>query len=98
MSEIQPQRHEIDVSVRNLLTQFHEETRAKLAIAPADSVILRHSVNGITEVDEDGWCADYDDIAAEDAITVQPVSVVDTVLTTQRNRRVEKADDDELNG
>ncbi|WP_330249660.1 hypothetical protein OG874_25485 [Nocardia sp. NBC_00565] len=84
MSEIQRQRREIAVSVRKLLAQFHEETQAKLAIAPVDSVTLHHSASGITEVDEDGWCADYDDMTKEDTITVQPVSVVDTVRTTHR--------------
>ncbi|WP_327101427.1 hypothetical protein OIE68_23195 [Nocardia vinacea] len=87
MSEIQRQRREIDVSVWKLLAQFHEETPAKLAIAPVDGVTLRHSVNGITEVDQDGWCADYDDTTAQDAITVEPVSVVDTVLTTTHRHR-----------
>lgn len=85
MSEIQRQRREIAVSVRKLLRQFHEETPEKLAIAPVEGVTLRHSAHGITEVDQDGWCADYDDTTAQDAITVHPISVVDTVLTTHHH-------------
>ncbi|MET8871704.1 hypothetical protein [Nocardia sp. NPDC004604] len=36
-------------------------------------------------MDQDGWCADYDDTTAQDAITVHPISVVDTVLTTHHH-------------
>ncbi|MEV2223685.1 hypothetical protein AB0E01_27930 [Nocardia vinacea] len=78
MSEVERQRRtEITPSVAALLAVFHERTPEKLALAPVDSVILRHTADGIIEVDEDGWCADYDRSDEEDAIDIVPVSVVD---------------------
>lgn len=34
-------------------------------------------VLGITEVDEDGWCADYDHGDEDDAIDTVPINVAD---------------------
>ena len=79
MNELERQRRtEIAPSVAALLKVFHEHTPEKLKLAPVDSVTLRHTADGITEVDEDGWCADYeDDGSNDDVIDVLPVSVID---------------------
>ncbi|WP_063040602.1 hypothetical protein [Nocardia pseudovaccinii] len=79
MSEVERQREsEIAPSVLALLAVFHEHTLEKLALAPVDSVLLRHAADGITEIDEDGCRAEYDDNDEEDAIEVLPISVIDT--------------------
>jgi hypothetical protein len=79
MSDVERQRMaEIAPSVSALLTVFHEQTLEKLELAPVDSVTLRHHADGITEVDEDGWCTDYDDRTEDDAIEVLPVDVADS--------------------
>ncbi|WP_433522117.1 hypothetical protein ACQPZ2_33745 [Nocardia pseudovaccinii] len=79
MDEVERQRKsEIAPSVVALLAVFHEHTLEKLALAPVDSVVLRHTAEGITEIDEDGWCAEYDDSLEEDAIEVLPIRVIDT--------------------
>jgi hypothetical protein len=71
MNEVEPQPNtEIAPSVAALLDVFHEQTSEKLAIAPVDSVALCHLTTGIVEVDEDGWCTDYDDLDEQDAIDV----------------------------
>lgn len=77
MNEVERQRRtEIAPSVAALLKVFHEHTPEKLKLAPVDSVTLCHTADGITEVDEDGWCADYEDDRSN-AIDVLPVSVID---------------------
>ncbi|MEV4123649.1 hypothetical protein [Nocardia sp. NPDC049707] len=79
MNEVERQcRTEIAPSVVALLKVFHEHTPEKLNLAPIDSVRLCHTSDGITEVDEDGWSADYDDDRSNDeAMDVLPVSVID---------------------
>ncbi|WP_433715151.1 hypothetical protein ACQP2U_14695 [Nocardia sp. CA-084685] len=76
MNEAAPQPNtEIAPSVAALLEVFHEQTSEKLAIAPVDSVALCHLTTGIVEVDEDGWCTDYDDLDEQDGIDGLPIGV-----------------------
>ncbi|MEV6138457.1 hypothetical protein AB0L63_20825 [Nocardia sp. NPDC051990] len=78
MNEVERQRGtDLAPSVAALLKVFHEHTSEKLNLAPVDSVMLCHTSDGITEVDEDGWLADYDDDRSNDARDVLPVSAVD---------------------
>ncbi|WP_433621896.1 hypothetical protein [Nocardia sp. CA-120079] len=70
------QKTTITPAIAALLGVFHEHTAEKLAIAPVDSVTLCHCADGITEVDEDGWCTDYDDMDEHDAIDILPTGVV----------------------
>ncbi|MET8871195.1 hypothetical protein [Nocardia sp. NPDC004604] len=79
MNEVERQRRtEIAPSVAALLKAFHEHTPEKLNLAPVDSVTLCHTADGITEVDEDGWCADYEnDRSNDDAIDALSASLGD---------------------
>lgn len=76
MNDVERHRStDIAPSVAVLLGVFHEHTLEKLAIAPVDSVTLCHCATGIVEVDADGWCTDYDDIAEQDGIDILPTRV-----------------------
>ncbi|MFE9327204.1 hypothetical protein ACFYOW_40295 [Nocardia sp. NPDC006982] len=78
MNEVERQpKTEIAAAVAALLQVFHEHTPEKSRLAPIDSVKLCHTLNGVTEVDEAGWCTDYDDTTEDDATVVLPISVVD---------------------
>ncbi|MEV6138090.1 hypothetical protein AB0L63_18880 [Nocardia sp. NPDC051990] len=78
MNDIERQRNtEIAPSVAALLEVFHEDTLEKLTIAAVDGVTLCHCATGIVEVDEDGWCTDYDDMDEQDGIEVLPPRVED---------------------
>ena len=56
MREIQPKRNEIAPSVKALLAAFHDDTLAKLKLAPLQSNPKLQRVDGSwCNVDEDGW-------------------------------------------
>lgn len=80
MSELHSTRTDIAPSVRALLAVFHNDTRQKLDRAPVDSRPMFQGANGLlTPVDEDGWVSDADtDLDKADALTITPISVVDT--------------------
>ncbi|WP_329408294.1 hypothetical protein OG563_38755 [Nocardia vinacea] len=80
MPELRSTRTDIAQSVQALLAIFHEDTRQKLELAPADSRPMFQGADGLLlPVDEDGWVCDSDaDLDRADAITITPISVVDT--------------------
>jgi hypothetical protein len=70
---------EIAPSVRELLTVFHEDTRAKLELAPVDSRPTAHMTDGtLCVVDANGWPELYDNPEKLEAVPVRPISVRDT--------------------
>ncbi|MFQ6393952.1 hypothetical protein ACLMAJ_10880 [Nocardia sp. KC 131] len=70
---------EIASSVRELLTVFHEDTRAKLELAPVDSRPTLHMTDGmVCAVDANGWPEWYDDLDKLEALPARPISVRDT--------------------
>ncbi|MFD0361386.1 hypothetical protein ACFQZZ_07995 [Nocardia sp. GCM10030253] len=81
MSEIIPFRPTGDItpSVQALLSEFHEDTLEKLALAPLESKATFQRADGsVSAIDENGWPEDYDDLDKLEAIPVQPTSVRDT--------------------
>jgi len=80
MTELPSTRTDIAPSVRRLLAEFHEETRQKLERAPVDGYRMFQGADGVLRpVDEDGWVCDSDaDLDKADALTIIPLSVVDT--------------------
>ncbi|MFX0575508.1 hypothetical protein [Nocardia nepalensis] len=63
MNEIQRHRDGIAPAVRALLTAFHEDTRRKLELAPANSATLCQLADGsLCAVGADGWPIEYDDL------------------------------------
>ncbi|MET8877531.1 hypothetical protein [Nocardia sp. NPDC004604] len=80
MTELHSTRTDIAPSVRALLAAFHEDTHKKLDRAPVDSrPIFQRADGSMMRVDEDGWISDSDaDLDKADALTITPISVVDT--------------------
>jgi hypothetical protein len=70
---------EIAPSVRALLAAFHEDTRAKLELAPVDSRPNAHLADGtLCAVEASGWLEVYDNLDVTEAIPVAPISVRDS--------------------
>jgi hypothetical protein len=70
---------EIAPSVRELLTVFHEDTHAKLELAPVDSrPTVRMTDGTLCVVDANGWPELYDDLDKLEAVPLRPVSVRDS--------------------